>query len=110
MKRTHLKDGVRFAYAEMYLDRRIFDLAPARFNETAVVPVMNELNVDIASAHQVLTIATASEEIARQLHILPNDPVAVLHRFARNTAGCVCYAAKIVYPGNRVRFDINLVK
>ena len=110
MQRIHLKDGVRFAYIELYLDKQIFDLAPARFNETTVIPVMNEMNVDIAGAHQILTIATASVEVARHLEIEPNDPVAVIHRFARNTAGRVCYAAKVIHPGNRVRFDINLVK
>jgi len=110
MKRVHLKEGIRFAYIELYLDKRIFDLAPKRMNETTVIPIMNEMNVDIASAHQILTIDTAPVEVAGHLHIEPADPVAVIHRFARNTAGCVCYAAKVINPGSRVRFDINLVK
>lgn len=110
MKRVHIKDGARFAFIDLYLDKRIFDLAPERFNETTVIPVMGELNVKVAKARQILTIETASLEVARHLGMPVGAPVAALRRTAHDAAGCPIYAAKVIHPGDRVRFDIDLVR
>lgn len=64
MKRVHIKDGVRFAFIDLYLDKDIYDLAPERFNATTVIPVMDELGVDVTTARQILTIGIASPEAA----------------------------------------------
>jgi GntR family transcriptional regulator len=110
MKRVHIKEGVRFALIELYLDKRIYDLAPARFNETTVIPVMGEMDVYIESARQILTIGTASVEAARHLDIPIGSPVALVDRVARDRSGCAVYVASMVHPGQRVRFDIDLVR
>ncbi len=109
MKRVHIKDGVRFAFIELYLDKRIFDLMPARFNETTVIPVMGEFGIQVARARQELTIGTVGAETARHLRLPPGSPVALLRRIAHDPSGCIIYAAKVVHPGGRVRFDIDLV-
>ncbi len=41
MRRVHIKDNIRFAYIDLYLDKDIFDRAPDRFNATTVIPVMD---------------------------------------------------------------------
>lgn len=110
MKRVHIQAGARFAYIDIYLDKRIFDLAPDRFNKTTVIPVMNELGIIVAKARQILTIETATVEVARQLYLNVGAPVALVRRIAHDPSGCVIYAAKMYHPGSRVRFDIDLVK
>ncbi|MDR0239084.1 MAG: GntR family transcriptional regulator, partial [Deltaproteobacteria bacterium] len=109
MKRVHIKDGVRFAFIDLYLDRRIFDLAPARFNKTTVIPVLDDLGIKVAQARQIVTIDTVSAEAAYHLKLQPGSPVALLQRMAQNTSGCIFYIAKMVHPGNLVRFDIDLL-
>lgn len=109
MRRVHLKNGVRFAFIDLYLDKRIFDLSPKRFNETTVIPVMDELGIKVARACQELTIDTAGSEIARHLRLPIGSPVVLLRRIAHDDAGCIIYAAKVVHPGSRVRFNIDLV-
>ena len=69
MRRVHIKDGVRFAYIELYLDRIIYDQAPERFNATTVIPVMDELRVNVSKARQELTIGGASPEVAQHLGV-----------------------------------------
>lgn len=108
MKRIHIKGGVRFAFIDLYLDKRIFALAPDRFNETTVIPVMSEVGVDVATARQVLTIDAASVEVATHLQVPLGSPVAVVRRLAYDRSGCAIYAAQVVHPGDKVRFDIAL--
>lgn len=110
MKRVHIKDGVRFAFIELYLDKGIYDLAPERFDATTVIPVMDELGVDVTTARQVLTIGIASPEAANHLGIACGMPVAQVERFACDRSGKVVYAATMVHPGDRVRFEIDLVR
>lgn len=74
MKRVHIKDGVRFAFIDLYLDKDIYDLAPERFNATTVIPVMDELGVDVTTARQILTIGIASPEAANHLGIACGMP------------------------------------
>lgn len=110
MKRVHIKDGVRFAFIDLYLDKDIYDLAPERFNATTVIPVMDELGVDVTTARQILTIGIASPEAANHLGIACGMPVAQVERFACDKSGKVVYAASMVHPGDRVRFEIDLVR
>lgn len=110
MKRVHIKDGVRFAFIDLYLDKDIYDLAPERFDATTVIPVMDELGIDVATARQILTIGIASPEAAGHLGIACGMPVAQVERFACDEAGKVVYAASMVHPGDRVRFEIDLVR
>ena len=109
MKRVHIKDGVRFGFIDLYLYKRIFDLAPARFNQTTVIPVLGELNITVAKARQIVTIDTASAEVAHHLKLQPGSPVALVKRMAQNPSGCIIYMAKVVHPGYLVRFDIDLM-
>ena len=109
MKRVHIKDGIRFAFIDLYLDKSIFNLAPARFNQTTVIPVLGELNINVAKARQIVTIDTVSAEAARHLNLQPGSPVALLKRTAQDPSGCIIYAAKVVHPGYLVRFDIDLL-
>ena len=110
MRRVHIKDGVRFAYIELYLDRIIYDQAPERFNATTVIPVMDELRVNVSKARQELTIGGASPEVAPASgHCL---------RRARGPGAALCLRRLgqshlrrlVVHPGDRVRFDIDLVR
>lgn len=110
MRRVHIKDGVRFAYIDLYLDKRIYERAPERFNMTTVIPVMEELRINVTAARQELTIGSASPEAAFHLGIACSAPVALVRRYACDDSGRAVYAASMVHPGDRVRFDIDLVR
>lgn len=110
MRRAHIKAGVRFAYIDLYLDKAIYDRAPERFNATTVIPVMDELKVNVSKARQELTIGDASPEAAQHLDIPCGAPVALVRRYACDETDRAIYAALVVHPSDRVRFDIDLVR
>jgi GntR family transcriptional regulator len=110
MKRIHVKDDVPYCVIEIYLDQRIFDRDPERCRGETVLPLLAALpDVRIARAHQTLTIDSADPDIAEQLQIPINAPIAEVHRFIADDSGCVVYVADIVYRGDFIRLDIDLL-
>src|SRR5690606_23620995 len=110
MKRLHVKNDVPYCLIEIYLDQRIFDRAPERCRTETVLPLISEMpDVQIARAQQTLTIGSADPEIAEQLQIPINAPTAEVHRFIADASGCVIYVADIVYRGDFIRLDIDLL-
>ena len=64
----------------------------------------------LEKARQELTIGGASPEVAQHLGIACGAPVALVRRYACDDSGKAIYAALVVHPGDRVRFDIDLVR
>src|SRR5690606_41232093 len=93
-----------------YLDGRTFCRAPDRCRTETVLPLISALpDISMARAHQTLTIGSADPEIAEQLQIPINAPTAEVHRFIADDSGCVIYVADIVYRGDFIRIDIDLL-
>ena len=59
MRRTHLKNGNPFCFVELRLDATVFEKAPDRFLREIAVTVLEEINVQVASARQSVTISHA---------------------------------------------------
>ena len=110
MQRVHSKEGRPYALHDIYLAEHIFALVPERFEETMVLPILSELpEVEIAAAWQSLTVDAASAEIASILGIPFQAPIANVRRVVRNSEGEVIYLASVVYRGDFVKFDIDLI-
>lgn len=110
MKRIHIKDDIPYCLIEIYLDERIFNRVPERCRAETVLPMLSALpDISIARAHQTLTIGSADPEIAEQLQIPINAPTAEVHRFIADDSRCVIYVADIVYRGDFIRLDIDLL-
>src|SRR3546814_10058943 len=82
MKRIHVKDDVPYCVIDIYLDQRIFDQAPERCRSETVLQLLTALpGVEIARAHQTLTIGSAdpdrSEEHTSELQSLMRISYAV---------------------------------
>ena len=79
-RRVHSRDGVAYCVISVYLDERIFKRAPRRFRRETVIPVLLDLGVEIAHAHQSVTISSADTEEAEHLDVPVNSPVALVRR------------------------------
>jgi GntR family transcriptional regulator len=109
MRRVHSRDGHAYCVISIYLDERVFRLAPKRFRRETVVPVLLDLpRVKIAQAHQTLTISTADMEVAGHLSIPVNAPVAEVRRVCCAPDGTVIYLGEVTYRGDFVRFEMDL--
>jgi GntR family transcriptional regulator len=107
-RRVHSRDGIAYCVISIYLDDRIFRQAPRRFRRETVIPVLLDLEVKIAQAHQTVTIATADTEVASYLDVPINSPVALVRRICIGPDGTVLYVGEVTYRGDYVRFEMDL--
>ena len=109
MRRVHSRDGERYCVISIYLDHRVFRMAPARFRRETVIPVLLDLpRVHIAQASQTLAIAAADVEAAACLGVPVNSPVAEVRRVCRDPRGTVIYLGLVTYRGDYVRLEMDL--
>lgn len=109
MRRVHSRDGHPYCVINIYLDERIFRKSPAKFRSKTVIPLLTSMKgVRIASAHQVLTIATADMEVARLLDLPMSAPVAEVRRIFKDAEGTVIYLADVTYRGDAIRVEMDL--
>ena len=81
MRRVHSREGEKYCVVSIFIDDRVFHLAPSKFRREVVLPVLADLpGVTIASAGQTLAISAAGPEVAQDLEIAVNAPIAEFRR------------------------------
>ena len=109
MRRVHSRNGQAYCVISIYLDERVFRMAPRRFRRETVVPVLLELpKVKIARARQTLAISTADVEVAGHLDLAVNAPVAEVRRVCTAPDGTVLYLGEVTYRGDYIHFEMDL--
>ena len=109
MRRVHSRNGEAYCVISIYLDDRVFRMAPKRFRRETVVPVLLELpKVKIAKARQTLAISTADVEVAAHLTIAVGAPVAEVRRIFTALDGTVLYVGEVTYRGDYIHFEMDL--
>ena len=109
MRRVHFRDNEPYSVISLYLDERIFKMAPTRFRNETVIPVLLDLpEVKIAKARQTVTISTADIEIAERLAIPLNSPVALVRRIFTASDDTVLYIGQVTYRGDYIHFEMDL--
>ena len=110
LRRVHSYDKQLTSVISAYIDERIFKLAPKRFRNELVIPVLMDLKeVEIGSARQILTISTAGVEAANALNISASAPIAEIRRVFCAPDGTVIYLGELTYRGDFLRLDIDLL-
>lgn len=109
MRRVHSRNGEAYCVISIFLDERVFRMAPRRFRRETVIPVLLELpGVRIAKARQTLSISTADVEVANHLGIGVNAPVAEVRRVCIAPDGTVLYLGEVTYRGDYIHFEMDL--
>ncbi|MDJ0895478.1 MAG: GntR family transcriptional regulator [Alphaproteobacteria bacterium] len=109
MRRVHSRDGERYCVVSIFIDDRVFKLAPAKFRREVVLPILTSLpGVTIAEAHQTLHISTADLDVARDLEVPVNAPVAEVRRVLCGPDGSVIYLGEATYRGDYIRLEMDL--
>ena len=109
MRRVHSREGEAYCLISIYLDERVFRMAPARFRRETVVPVLLELpKVRIARARQWLSVGAADTEAAAHLAIPVGSPVAEVRRVCTSPDGTVVYLGEVTYRGDYVHYEMDL--
>lgn len=110
LRRVHASERQVTSVISAYLDERIFKMAPRRFRKELITPVLMDLEqVKIGSARQILTIGTAGVEAAAVLNVAASAPVAEVRRVFCDPEGTVIYLGELIYRGDFIRVDMDLL-
>jgi GntR family transcriptional regulator len=111
MKRLSTKGGKPFNVVDIYLDQEVYAIAPEMFLKNMVVYVIDQLpGIKVSKARQIMTINTADLESAQLLETTIGAPVAHVRRIICNEKDIVIYLGDVVYRGDAIKLDINLMK
>ena len=109
MRRVHARGGTRYCVISLYIDDRIFRMAPDRFRNEVVLPVLYSLpDVEIAGGRQTMHIRRADVEVAAHLEVSAGEPVADVRRVLAAPDGTVIYLAEVSYRGDYIHLDVVL--
>lgn len=109
MRRVHARGGTRYCVISLYIDDRIFRMAPDRFRNEVVLPVLYSLpDVEIAGGRQTMHIRRADVEVAAHLEVSAGEPVADVRRVLAAPDGIVIYLAEVSYRGDYIHLDVVL--
>ena len=109
-RRLYRRESIPIDVASLYLDERIFRLAPDRLRETYIVQEIAAMpEVHIAQASQTVTVEMADAAVAGLLHVAAGAPIARLRRVFRDPAGVVLFVGEYDYRGDLVQLEMDLV-
>jgi GntR family transcriptional regulator len=110
LRRVHVKDDTPYCVIDLYVAADLYARAPRAFQSQLALRVLSDMKgVRIAAAHQTLTIGRAGAVTAELLEVEVDAPVAEVQRVIRGADGRVIYYAEIIYRGDFVKLDIDLL-
>ena len=109
MRRVHARRGIKYCVISFHIDDRIFRMAPDRFRNEVVLPVLYSLpDVEIADGRQTMHISRADVEVAAYLEVPVGEPMADVRRVLVAPDGIVIYLAEVSYRGDHIHLDMVL--
>ncbi len=110
MRRMHARDGINYCVISLYIEDNIFRCAPTRFRKEVVLPVLVSIpDLTISKAHQTLKIFKADLETANLLDIPVGEPMAGVRRVMNDAEGKIIYFANVIYRGDYIHLDMDLL-
>lgn len=99
-----------YALASVHVASQVYERNPEAFRKRVALAVIDEMEgLNIAHAHQTLQIGAADVETALQLAIPLNAPTAEARCVVTDADGVVIYCGDIIYRGDRVKLNIELL-
>lgn len=110
LRSVQSRNGEPFAVVSVHLDRIIYNRCPGDFLAHTALPILvRQERGNIKRAYNSVVIGSADAEVAQYLRVPLNSPTAEVHCAIVNRAGVAVYVAEIVYRGDCVRLDIDLL-
>ena len=110
LRSVQSRNSEPFALVSIHIEKRIFDQAPQTFRTRTTLPVLASLNkVQIGSARQSFIVGSADTDIAHHLQVPLSAPTVEAHCVVTDPKSVAIYVANIIYRGDCVRLDIDLL-
>ena len=111
LRSVQFKDKEPFGLVSVHVAKWVHDLAPDDFASHAALPLLPRLTgVRIGRARQTMAIGTADLEASHHLKIALNAPTAEARCVVTDDTGVAIYVADIIYRGDCIKFDIELLQ
>ena len=109
MKRTHIRDGMRYCLITLHITEDLFRRNEDDFRQRLALPVLFENeNVKIGRAWQTLQIEKADHSVATLLKVPTGDPVAKVKRYITDNANELIYCAEVHYRHDCIQYSMEL--
>lgn len=109
-RRRHWRNGKPYYFGDVYIDEKIGKkISDKTFETKTSMRILRDLpGLEIAEAHQTLTLGSADPTIADILKIPLNSAIAYVSRKAIDQKGHVVFYGKGIYRGDVIRLNIKL--
>jgi GntR family transcriptional regulator len=105
------RSGEPFAIASVHIERSVFERCPKQFRSQTALPVVLRLEQgNVGRAKIGLVIGSAGPETSERLRVPLNSPTAEARYIVENREGIIIYLGELIYRGDCVRFDIDLLR
>jgi GntR family transcriptional regulator len=110
LRRIHSREGERYCVITLYLAKYIFDRHEERFRTQLALPVLfDDPNVQIATARQSLIVSKCDIETASLLDLDVGEPMAEVRRVMCDPESTIIYLADVIYRGDYIHLDMDLL-
>lgn len=109
LRRTHARDGLTYCVISLYFDRVLFDLHEERLRNEVALPVLQDCEVNVSRARQILTVGKCDVETAGLLNLSVGDPVAEVRRILCDAEDRIIYLADVIYRGDFIKLEMDLL-
>ena len=109
MRRIHRWRKLAYALINIYLDRRIYDLAPDMFDNEMVISTLAKLDaVHVQRVRQQVAFTTADPQTAGLLELPVNGPIGDVRRIITDDDGNILYVGETKYRGDFVKLEFDI--
>lgn len=110
LRSVQLKNNSPYGLVNVHIAKSVYDMSPEDFKTRTALAVLTELpDIKIGQAHQTLIISAAEMETAHLLKVDVNTSTAEVRCVVRDDQNIAVYIAEIIYRGDCIRFDIELL-
>jgi len=106
--RSFTIEGQPALVSQTFLDRSLFDEAPVEFTRSPALPLAMKLRDNkLKRVLNVMTIDSASEDIADALNLAPYSPIAKLRLVLKDEDNVGVYIGTLIFPADLVRVEFD---
>lgn len=110
LRRIHSRDEQRYCVITLYIAKHIFDRHEAALRTNLALPVLfDDPLLHIESARQSLIVCKCDIETAELLDLPVGEPMAEVRRIMCERDETIFYLADVIYRGDYVRLDMDLL-
>lgn len=110
LRRMHSRDGERYCVITLYLAKPLFEKHEAALRSQLALPVLfDDPDLQVTVARQTLVVTKCDMETAQLLDVPVGEPMAEVRRVLCDQNDTIIYVADVIYRGDYIRLDMDLL-